>query len=122
MTRASAKPSPLLPAILACALVACSHAPPRPAGYQWGLPVYPGATVAGRSTAKASFVLYRTDDDVAMVDAWYVAELPKNASHAYDAVQGRSTLALFDARGRRTVHIERHGSVTSIMLTSLANP
>ena len=106
----------------ACLIAACSHAQPRPAGHQWGLPVYPGAVVVGKSTAKASFVLYRTGDPVSSVDAWYAAELPHTASHAYDAAHDRSTFALFGARDRRTVHIERDGDHTAIMLTDLATP
>jgi hypothetical protein len=86
------------------------------------LPVYPGAVVVGKSSARASFVLYRTDDAVETVDAWYMAELPTSASHAYDLARDRSTFALFDARDRKTIHIEREGSATAIMLTDLVNP
>lgn len=110
---------------LACALVfaaACAPTHHPPAGYQWGLPVYPGAVAAGRSAAKASFVLYRTDDPVRTVDAWYAAELPSRASHAYDVAHDRSTFALFDPHDRKTVHIEREGSSTAILLTNLSNP
>jgi hypothetical protein len=101
---------------------ACAPSLHAPVGYQWGLPVYPGAVVAGKSSARASFVLYRTDDPVETVDAWYAAELPKNAAHAYDAAHDRATFALFDPRSRRTVHIEREGSSTAILLTDLSNP
>lgn len=93
-----------------------------PAGYQWGLPVYPGSAIVGKSSAKASFVLYRTDDPVETVDAWYVAELPTSASHAYDLAHDRSTFALFEPHDRKTIHIEREGSATAIMLTDLSNP
>ena len=112
-------------AVLAFAIAlsaGCAPAHPAPTGYQWGLPVYPGAVVVGKSSAKASFVLYRTDDPVETVDAWYVAELPASASHAYDLAHDRSTFALFDAHDRKTIHIEREGSATAIMLTDLANP
>lgn len=103
----------------ACLLVACSHSPKGPAGFVWGLPVYPGAALVGKSTSHASFVLYRTNDAAATVDAWYAAELPKSASHAADLTHERSTFALFDVQGRRTVHIERDGATTEIMLTDL---
>ena len=109
--------------VLAIALCAgCAPARRAPAGYQWGLPVYPGAVVVGKSSAKASFVLYRTDDAVESVDAWYTAELPTSATHAYDLAHDRSTFALFDAHDRKTIHIEREGSATAIMLTELTNP
>jgi len=112
-------------ASVACALAlaaACGPARLPPAGYQWGVPIYPGAAAVGRSAAKASFILYRTDDPVRTVDAWYAAELPSRASHAYDVAHDRSTFALFDAHDRRTIHIEREGSTTSILLTNLATP
>lgn len=112
---------PYLAALIALS-AACAPSLHAPAGYQWGLPVYPGAVVTGKSYSKASFVLYRTDDPVVTVDAWYAAELPKNASHAYDAAHDRSTFALFDPRSRRTVHIEREGASTTILLTDLSNP
>ncbi|HET9341987.1 MAG TPA: hypothetical protein VFO25_03580 [Candidatus Eremiobacteraceae bacterium] len=109
-------------AVLIALSAACAPSLRAPAGHQWGLPVYPGAVVTGKSSSKASFVLYRTDDPVETVDAWYAAELPKSASHAYDAAHDRSTFALFDPHSRRTVHIEREGSSTAILLTDLSNP
>jgi len=109
-------------ALLIALSAACAPSLHAPAGYQWGLPVYPGAVVTGKSSSKASFVLYRTGDPVETVDAWYAAELPKNAAHAYDAAHDRSTFALFDPHSRRTVHIEREGSSTAILLTNLSNP
>lgn len=107
---------------LACASAGCSKPHLAPAGQKWGLPIYPHASVIGTSAATASFVLYRTADDVSTVDAWYAVELPRGVSHAYDAARGRSTFALFDPHDRRTVHIEREGSYTAIMLTELKNP
>jgi hypothetical protein len=98
---------------------ACAHAPDPPAGYRWGMPVYPHAAAAGSNTAKASFVLYRTGDPVAAVDAWYAAELPPGTQHAYDAKRGQATFALFDRAGRRTVHIEREGASTVIEITRI---
>jgi hypothetical protein len=119
----STRSTPIALLALAVALcAACAPARRAPAGYQWGLPVYPGAVVVGKSSAKASFVLYRTADPVETVDAWYVAELPTSASHAYDIAHDRSTFALFDPHDRKTIHVEREGSATAIMLTDLANP
>ncbi|HYK53057.1 MAG TPA: hypothetical protein VEV38_05965 [Candidatus Eremiobacteraceae bacterium] len=121
MTSTRSKPIAFLAlAIALCA--ACSPARRPPAGYQWGLPVYPGAVVVGKTSAKASFVLYRTDDPVETVDAWYVAKLPTSVSHAYDLAHDRSTFAVFDAHDRKTIHIEREGSATAILITDLSNP
>lgn len=109
-------------ALLLAFSAACAPPHRAPAGHVWGLPVYPGAVVVGKSSARASFVLYRTGDPVETVDAWYAVELPSTASHAYDATHDRSTFALFDPHNRRTVHIEREGSSTAILLTILSNP
>ena len=109
-------------ALLVALSAACAPSLRPPAGLKWGLPVYPGAVVAGKASSKASFVLYRTGDPVETVDAWYAAELPKGAAHAYDAAHDRSTFALFYPHSRRTVHIEREGSSTAILLTNLSNP
>lgn len=117
MSRTKTKISVLV--TVASVVAACSQRHQAPANYEWGLPVYPGAAVIGKSLAKASFVLYETGDPVSTVDAWYAAELPRSASHAYDAAHERSTFALYDARDRRTVHIEREGSETAILLTDL---
>jgi hypothetical protein len=99
---------------------ACAHAPDPPAGYRWGIPIYPRAAAAGSETSKASFVIYKTDDPVDAVDAWYAAELPRGTQHAYDAERRQATFALFDRDGRRTVHIEREGASTIIEITRLA--
>lgn len=101
---------------------ACTPARRAPMNYQWGMPVYPGAIVAGTSAAKASFVLYRTGDSVEAVDAWYAAELPAHTSHAVDIAHDRSTFALFAPHDRKAVHIEREGAATTILLTRLLNP
>ena len=86
---------------------------------RWGLPVYPRASAAGASTAKASFALYSTKDRFDDVYAWYEAELPPGTPHAYSSARGQATFALFDARSQRTVHLETRGSTTTIMLTDL---
>ena len=102
---------------LVCA--SCARRPDPPTAWQWGIPVYPHATVIGSTRAAASFVLYRTGDAVADVDAWYAAELPKGTQHAYDAAGQQSTFAVFDAGARRTVHVQREGSATAILVTKL---
>ncbi len=105
----------------ACVIAAagCAHRLAPPAGYQWDMPVYPGAKVEGKSAAKASFVLYRTPDTIDDVYAWYVAQLPQGTAHAYSPEKHQATFALFDARARRTVHIQSDGSSTAIILTKL---
>ena len=110
-----------LAAIVALLVSACSHAAGPPAAWHWGLPVYPGASLAGSSSAHASFVLYHTGDPVQTVDAWYQRYLPaRSTQHAYDQSGERSTFALFDATGAsRTVHIEREGALTAILLTKV---
>jgi len=97
----------------------CAHRLAAPAGHQWDMPVYPGAKFEGKSDAKASFVLYRTNDTIDDVYAWYVAQLPQGTPHAYSPEKHEATFALFDARSRRTVHIQRDGSSTDIILTKL---
>jgi len=108
----------------ACVIAAagCAHRLAAPAGYVWDLPVYPGAKVEGKSAAKASFVLYRTPDGIDDVYAWYVAQLPQGTPHAYSPEKHQATFALFDARSRRTVHIQSDGSATAIILTKLNDP
>ena len=103
----------------ACIIAACSHRPQPPTAWQWGLPVYPNAALQGKSAAKASFVLYRTSDSLDAVYRWYLDVLPKDTPHAYSALKQQATFALFNARARRTVHIEREGSSTVILLTNL---
>src|ERR1700730_6007190 len=101
------------------AAAGCGHKPAAPSGYLWNLPVYPNAAIAGKSTAKASFVLYRTPDSLDDVYNWYVAQLPRDTPHAYSALKQQATFALFDAHARRTVHIKREGASTVIFLTKL---
>jgi len=100
----------------------CAHRLAAPAGQQWDMPVYPGAKVEGKSAAKASFVLYRTTDAIDGVYDWYVAQLPAGTPHAYSPEKHEATFALFDARSRRTVHIQSDGSSTDIILTKLNDP
>lgn len=109
-------------AAIALALCGCAHAhrrPAAPSNWQWGMPVYPGARLAGKSVSTASFVLYRTQASLGDVYDWYVAELPAGTPHAFSASKRQATFALFDARARRTVHIEAEGSSTVILLTDL---
>jgi hypothetical protein len=63
-------------AAMAVALSSCAHRAGPPARWQWGMPVYPNASVHGTSSGKASFVLYRTEDSVEDVYRWYIAQLP----------------------------------------------
>lgn len=116
----SARIAALAP-MVALLVSACAHAAGPPASWHWGLPVYPRASVVGSSSAQASFVLYHTGDSVQTVDAWYQRYLPAHgAQHAYDSAGERSTFALFDTSGgSRTVHIEREGAVTAILLTKV---
>jgi hypothetical protein len=81
--------------------------------------VYPGATLAGKSLSKASFVIYRTKDPLGHVYDWYVAELPSGTPAAFSASKGEATFALFDTRARRSVHLQTEGSSTVILLTDL---
>ena len=111
--------------LVALVLLAPNDCAPRlraPSGWQWHMPVYPGATLQGKSTAKASFFLYRTADAIDDVYGWYLAQMPPGTPHAYSAAKHEATFALFDPRSRRTVHIERNGSSTMILLTNLAGP
>ena len=101
------------------AMSGCSHHLVQPASWQWGMPVYPNASPQGKSAGNASFVLYRTRDSVDEVYGWYLAQLPKDTPHAYSAEKRQATFALFDARRRRTVHIQGEGSATAIFLTEL---
>jgi len=98
---------------------ACTSRADAPAGFEWGLPVYPRATLAGNTASKASFALYHTADPVQTVAAWYASELPANAQRAIDEKREQATFALYDKHSRRTVHIQREGSTTSILLTKL---
>ena len=110
-------------ALLTASLIiagACAHHLAAPAGWSWGLPIYPGATLQGASTSKAAFVLYRTQDSLADVDQWYAAQLPRGTPHAFSATSQQATFALFDAHTRRTVHVQREGSSTAILLTDVA--
>jgi hypothetical protein len=111
-----------LAAAFVIAIAGCAHHLAAPAGYVWDLPVYPGAKIEGKSAAKASFVLYRTPDAIDDVYAWYVAQLPQGTPHAYSPEKHQATFALFDARSRRTVHIQANGSATAIILTKLNDP
>ncbi len=107
-------------AVIAALLAsACARAP---AAWQWGIPVYPGATAIGSANAGASFALYHTSDGFSTVDRWYASQLPQaTTQHASDERRERSTFALADsADGRRTVHIEREGTITAILLTKIA--
>jgi len=121
VTRQTARSSALV-IVLACLIAGCAGGHKPPAGYEWGLPVYPGAVVDGKGAARASFALYHTRDAVEAVDRWYAAELPAGTPHANDVARQTSTFAIFDAHSRRTVHIEREGSTTAIMLTKLDDP
>jgi hypothetical protein len=112
----------LLAALAFLTAVGCAHRLRPPSSWQWGMPVYPGAVLQGKSTAKGSFFLYRTTDSIDEVYAWYVAELPPGTPHAYSAVKRQATLALFDPRSQRTVHIQQEESSTAILLTKLNGP
>lgn len=109
----------LLFVAIVIAASACAHRLAAPAAWQWGMPVYPGSTLQGKSSAKASFVLYSTRDPLDDVYAWYLAQLPSGTPHAFSEQKQQGTFALFDAHGRRTVHVEREGATTAIMLTNL---
>lgn len=113
------RPAAMLAVACVVAVAGCAHRFAPPAGYQWDMPVYPNAKFEGKSTAKASFVLYRTNDAIGDVDAWYAAQLPKDTPHAYSPEKHQATFALFDARSRRTVHIQTDGASTDIILTKL---
>jgi hypothetical protein len=108
-------------AIAALVAGACAAHPKTPPSTRWGLPVYPGAVIVGSSSAKASFAIYQTKDPLDTVYAWYVAELPPQTPHAYSGAKRQATFALFDARSRRTVHLEARGSATSILFTDLTD-
>ena len=97
---------------------ACARAP---AVRQWGIPVYPGAAAIGSTNAGASFALYHTSDSFSVVDRWYASQLPQaTTQHASDQRRQQATFLLADsADGRRTVHIEREGAVTAILLTKV---
>jgi hypothetical protein len=112
----------LLAAFVFLAATGCAHRLRAPSGWQWGIPVYPDAELQGKSTAKASFFLYRTTDSIDDVYAWYVAELPPGTPHAYSAAKHQATLALFDPQSQRTVHIQQEGPSTAILLTKLNGP
>jgi len=106
-------------AALAIAAASCAHRLAPPAGYEWGLPVYPGAKMTGSSVAKESFAIYRTNDAIDDVDAWYRSQLPPSTPHNYDAAKRLSTFAIFDAHAQRSVHLQSDGSTTTITLTKL---
>lgn len=106
---------------MGCVLLgaACASHADAPAGFEWGLPVYPHTTLVGKNASKASFALYHTTDSVETVTAWYESQLPGDAQRAVDTARDQATFALFDKHSRRTVHIQREGSTTSILLTKL---
>jgi len=111
------RPAAAALAVLFLAAGGCAHRPTPPAAWLWDLPVYPGATLAGKSAAAASFVLYRTGDSLDDVYAWYLAELPQGTPHAYSSAKHQATFALFDAHAQRSVHLQSAGSSTAIVLT-----
>ena len=97
----------------------CASRADSPAGFEWGLPVYPHTSLVAKNASKASFALYHTSDSVKTVTAWYESQLPGDAQRAIDTHREQATFALFDKGSRRTVHIQREGSTTSILLTKL---
>lgn len=85
------------------------------------MPVYPNATLVGKSTAQGSFFLYRTADSLDDVYAWYVDELPPATPRVLSVTKKQATFALFDRHGSRTVHLQTEStSTTSILLTKIA--
>jgi hypothetical protein len=68
----------------------------------------------------ASLALYRSSDSVEAVYHWYLARLPARTPHVYDAAKSQATFAFFDARSRRTIHLQAAGGGTSILLTRVA--
>ena len=106
-------------AALIVAVASCAHRIAAPAGYEWGLPVYPGAKMTGNSVAKESFAIYKTNDAIDDVDAWYQTQLPPSTPHNYDAAKRLSTFAIFDAHAQRSVHLQSDGTTTTITLTKL---
>ncbi len=98
----------------------CAHHLRPPSSSRGGLPVDPGASFDGASTAKASVAIYSTSDRIDDVDAWYAAELPPGTMHAKSESKREATFALFDARSQRTVHLRSDGRTTMIQLTDLS--
>lgn len=87
------------------------------------MPVYPGAALTARPSAQspaASLAVYRSPDPVGTVYRWYIARLPARTPHAFDAAKSQATFAFFDARSRRTIHLQADGGGTSILLTKVA--
>jgi hypothetical protein len=101
----------------ALSIAGCGHQLKAPSSMRWGLPVYPGSVIVGSTNAKASFAVYSTPDSLDTVYAWYIAELPPQTPHAYSSAKHQATFALFDARARRTVHLEDRGAATAILFT-----
>ena len=87
------------------------------------MPVYPGAALTARPSQQspaASLAVYRSSDSVDAVYQWYLRRLPARTPHAYDAATSQATFAFFDARERRTIHLQADHGGTSILLTRVA--
>lgn len=88
-----------------------------------GLPVYPGAVAQPGAAVERKdggtyvVAIFKSGDGFRPVYRWYVAHMPGDARSAISRTRDAATLAVFDDRDRRTVHIEAGPGATIIELS-----